>query len=147
MIIDGLLLFSSAQNITTGTEASTNVIDLLNARDIGPGELPLRVAAYVITAFATTDSATLQLALQGSTDNVTYNTYALSRAYSAAELTAGAKLAPLDWPNVAVGSLPRYIRLAYISGALHWTPGSVTSMLVIDRQDDRAYPAGINISN
>lgn len=147
MIIDGLLLFSSAQNLTTGTEASTNVIDLLNARDMGPGELPLRVACYVGTAFATTDAATLRIDLQGSTDNVTFNTYASSRTYTAAELTAGKKLAPLDWPNVAVGSLPRYLRLAYQSGALHWTPGSITSMLVLDRQDDFAYPAGINISN
>lgn len=147
MIIDGLLLFSSAQNLTTGTEASTNIIDLGNARDMGPGELPLRVAAQVITAFATTDTATLRIDLQGSTDNVTYNTYASSRTYTAGELTAGARLAPMDWPNVAVGDLPRYIRLAYQSGALHWTPGSVTAMLVLDRQDWRAYPAGINISN
>lgn len=147
MIIDGLLLFSSAQDLTTGTQASTNVIDLANARDIGPGELPLRVAAYVITAFATTDSATLTVQLQGSTDNSTFSVYAQSRAYTAGELTAGAKLAPLDWPNVAVGSLPRYIRLAYVQGALHFTPGSVTAMLVIDRQDDRTYPAGINVAN
>jgi hypothetical protein len=146
MIIDGLLLFSSAQNITTGTEASTNVIDLQNARDMGPGQLPLRVAAYVVTAFATTDSATLTIQLQGSTDNSTYSVYAQSRAYTAGELTAGAKLAPLDWPNVAVGALPRYLRLAYVSGALHWTPGSITAMLVLDREDRVAYPAGINIA-
>lgn len=147
MIIDGLLLFSSAQNLTTGTEASTNIVDLANARDMGPGEQPLRIACYVGTAFATTDSATLTIQAQGSTDASTWAVYAQSRAYSAAELVAGAKLAPMDWPNVAVGSLPRYLRLAYVSGALHWTPGSVTSMLVLDRQDDRAYPAGINISN
>lgn len=147
MIIDGLLLFSSAQDLTTGTVASTNVIDLQNARDMGPGELPLRLAASVITAFATTDSATLTIQLQGSTDNTTYNVYAQSRAYTAGELTAGARLAPMDWPNVAVGSLPRYLRLAYVMGALHFTPGSVTAMLVLNRQDDRAYPAGINVSN
>jgi len=147
MIIDGLLLFSSAQNLTTGTEASTNIVDLKDARDIGPGELPLRIAAYVVTAFATTDSATLTIQAQGSTDASTWVVYAQSRAYTAAELTAGAKLAPMDWTNVAAGALPRYIRLAYVQGALHFTPGSITSMLVIDRQDDRAYPAGINISN
>lgn len=147
MIIDGLLLFSSAQNLTTGTEASTNVIDLANARDMGPGELPLRIAAYVGTAFVSTDSATLTILAQGSTDNTTFNTYAQSRAYTAGELVAGAKLAPIDWPNVAVGSLPRYLRLAYASGALHWTPGSITAMLVLDRQDERSYPAGVNIQN
>lgn len=146
MIIDGLLLFSSAQNLTTGTEISTNVVDLQNARDMGPGELPLRIAAYVTTAFATTDSATLVIQAQGSTDNSTWVVYAQSRAYTAGELTLGAKLAPMDWPNVSVGALPRYLRLAFVNGALHWTPGAITSMLVLDRQDHYAYPAGINIA-
>lgn len=147
MIVDGLLLFSTAQNLTTGTEASTNIVDLTNTRDMGPGELPLRIACYVITAFTTTDSATLTIQAQGSTDASTWSVYAQSRAYSAAELTAGAKLAPFDWPNVAVTALPRYLRLAYVQGSLHFTPGAVTSMLVLDRQDDRAYAAGINIAN
>lgn len=147
MIIDGLLLFSTAQDLTTGTIASTNVIDLQNARDMGPGQLPLKLAAQVVTAFATTDAGTLTIQLQGSTDNVTYNIYAQSRVYTAGELVAGARLAPLDWPNVAVGALPRYLRLAYVMGALHFTPGSITAMLVLDRQEDRAYPAGINVAN
>ena len=147
MIIDGLLLFSSAQDLTTGTITSTNVIDLQNARDMGPGEKPLRLACYVVTGFATTDAGTLTIQLQGSTDNATYNIYAQSRAYTAGELTAGAKLAPFDWPNVAVGALPRYLRLAYVMGALHFTPGSVTAMLVLDREDRVNYPAGINIAN
>jgi len=147
MIIDGLLLFSSAQDIATGTVVSTNIIDLQNARDVGPGELPLRIAAYVVTAFATTDAATLTIQAQGSTDNSTWNVYAQSRAYTAGELIAGAKLAPFDWPNVAVGALPRYLRLAYVAGALHFTPGSVTAMIVLDREERVAYPAGINVSN
>lgn len=147
MIIDGLLLFSTAQNLTTGTIASTNVVDLQNARDMGPGELPLRIAAYVAVGFVTGDAATLTVQAQGSTDNSAWNVYAQSRAYTAGELIAGAKLFPIDWPNVAVGALPRYIRLAYVIGALNFTPGAITAMLVLDREDRIAYPAGINVAN
>lgn len=149
MIIDGLLLFSSAQNITTGEIASTNVIDLLNARDIGPGGWPrIRVAAYVGTGFATADAAVLTIRLQSSTDNTTYTTIASSPAYTAAQLTAGAKLVPFDWPPLPPGvALPRYLRLLYDVASLNFTPGNLTSMLVLDREDIRAYPPGLGITN
>jgi len=149
MIIDGLLLFSSAQNLTTGTIASTNVLDLLNARDMGIGNLyALKIACFVTTAFSSTDSGTLTVQAQGSTDNSTFTTYAESRAYSAADLVAGNKLLPIDWPHRGPGdALPRYLRLAYVMGALHFTPGAVTAMLVLDRQDATVYPPGLAISN
>lgn len=148
MIIDGLLLFSSAQNITTGTaQVSTNVIDLLNARDMGIGNLyPLKIACFVTTGFTSTDAGTLIISAQGSTDNTTWTTYAVSPTYSAADLVAGAKLMPLDWSH-RQGALPRYLRLNYDSGSLHFTPGSITSMLVLDRQDATQYPAGLTIQN
>ena len=68
MIIDGLLLFSSAQNITTGTaQVSTNIIDLLNARDMGIGNLyPLKIAVFVSTAFTSTDAGTLVISAQAA---------------------------------------------------------------------------------
>jgi hypothetical protein len=154
MIMDGLLLFSSAQNLTTGTIASTNVIDLLNARNMGVGDDPaLKIACFITTAFTTTDSGTLTIQAQGSTDNSTYTVYAESRAYAAAELVVNAKLFPIDWPaNGLWNSLgndpqPRYLRLAYVMGSLHFTPGAVTSALVLDRQDSINYPAGIYITN
>ncbi len=149
MIIDGLLLFSSAQNLTTGTIASTNVIDLLNARDMGIGDDPaLKLACFVTTSFASTDSATLTVQVLGSTDNSTFTVYAQSRAYSAADLVAGNKLFPIDWPHRGPGdALPRYLAINYVMGALHFTPGAVTSMLVLDRQDATQYPPGIGITN
>lgn len=146
MIIDGLLLFSSAQNVTTGDNVSTNVIDLLNARDIGAGT-PLQIASYVTTAFATVDAATLTIQAQGSTDNITFTTYSQSRAFTAGELVVNAKLGFQAWPLISAGALSRYIRLNYAVGALNFTPGALTSMLVLDREDIRAYPPGIYISN
>ncbi len=149
MIIDGLLLFSSAQNLTTGTIAATNVIDLLNARDMGIGDDPaLKIACFVTTAFSSTDAGTLTIQALGSTDNSTYTVYAESRAYSATDLTVGAKLFPIDWPHRGPGdALPRYLTLNYVMGSLHFTPGAVTSMLVLDRQDATQYPPGLAITN
>lgn len=151
MILDGLLLFSSAQNLTTGTIVSTNVIDLANARDIGVGDNPaMKLAIYVTTAFATTDSGTLTIQAQGSTDNSSFSVYAESRAMAAAELAVGRKLFPIDWPHRSSGdALPRYLRLAYVMGALHFTPGALSAFLVLDRTDwePMLYPAGITIAN
>lgn len=151
MILDNLLLFSSAQNLTTGTIASTNVIDLNNARDIGIGDDPsLEVAIFITTAMASTDSCTLVIQFQGSTDNSTFTTYAESRAYTAGELTLGRKMFPITVPakDDAV-SLPRYLRLAYVMGALHFTPGALSAAIVLDRQDQipGGYPAGITVAN
>jgi hypothetical protein len=39
MIIDGLLVFDSNLALTS-TQTSTNVIDLVNARDVGVGDAP-----------------------------------------------------------------------------------------------------------
>ena len=147
MKMDSQLLFSSAQNLTTGTIVSSNVLDLANARDIGVGR-PLKVAMYVTTAFASTDSGTLTVLYRVSTDNSTYTTLVSSRAYTAGELAINTKLFPIDVPalddNVA---LPRYHRLDYVMGALHFTPGAITAALVIDRHDVRAYPAGQVVAN
>lgn len=149
MILDNLLLFSSAQNLTTGTIVSTNVIDLNNAREMGIGDDPaMKLAIFVTTAFATTDTATLTIQAQGSTDNASFSVYAESRAIAAADLAAGRKLFPIDWPHRSSGdAVPRYLRLAYVMGALHFTPGALSAFLVLDRQDDLAYPAGITVAN
>lgn len=146
MIIDNLLLFSSAQAITA-TAASTNVLDMLNARDMGAADPDIQVAIYVITAFATTNAGTLTIQVQGSTDNVTFTTYAESRAYTSGDMAAGNKLLPIELPaRSSADALPRYYRLNYVV-ANAFTGGAVSAMLVLDRQGDYAYPAGVNITN
>lgn len=149
MILDGALLFDSAANITaaTGTQASTNVLDLLNARDMGIGDNPaLKLLVQVITAFAGGTSVAAKL--QGSTDNVTYTDMNVnSGAVTLGNLTAGARILDVDMPRPAQGqSIPRYLRMLYTTVGTH-TLGSITAALVLDRQDYVAYPAGINISN
>lgn len=156
MILDGLLLFDTAALVNT-VRASTNVIDLLNARDIGVGDNPaMKVMVVVTTSFTTTNSATLMIQAQGSTDNTTYTTYAESRAYAAADLVAGNPLGNIDWPVIGPADpLPRYLRLNYVTGPNVGTSafgtgtvsGAITAALVLDRQNFRAYPPGLAISN
>src|SRR5262245_10481611 len=134
MILDSQLLFDSASAITGATGgASTNVVDLVNARDMGVGDAEGKTPKTMIlatTTFLTTDAATLNVQVQGSTDNNTYTTYAESRALAAAVLTAGKYLLPIDMPRPAPGAaLPRYIRLNYAIATGHFTVGAVTAAL------------------
>lgn len=146
-IMDKNLLFSSAQAVTA-TAASTDVIDLGAQMDYGIGDNPaLKLLALVITAFSTTNSGTLTVAFQGSTDNVTFDTYAQTIALTAGALTAGARLFDIDVPRPSSGqSRPRYLRLNY-TVANNFTAGTVTAGLLLDRGDRIAYPPGIGISN
>lgn len=150
MILDNSLLLDTAHAITA-TADSTNVIDLLNARDIGAGNAPgatPKLMVLVTTAFATTNAGTLTVKVQGSTDNSTYTTYAESRAYTSAEMTAGVRLLDIDIPRPSgTAALPRYLKLNY-TVANAFTGGAVTSAIVLGRDDNTpAYPSGIAISN
>lgn len=151
MILDGLLLFDSAHQISASasTEASTNVVDLVNARDMGIADPSLKLLVQVLTAFATTNSAVLTVALQGSTDNSTYTTMVQSQAaLTPGALTAGARLMDYTIPRPAPGqALPRYLRLLYTVGTGIFSVGSVTAAIVLDRQDYVAYPPGLAVSN
>lgn len=157
MIIDGNLLLDSAAAITASTN-STNVIDLANFRDLGVdgGEYAVpKVMCLVTTAFATSNGGTLQVSVQGSTDNSTWTTYVSTPAYAVGTLVAGARLADIDLPRPPAGvAIPRYLRLAY-TVANAFTAGAVTSALVMQRQDQpvgpsgnaSGYPSGFTVSN
>ena len=148
MILDKNLLMSSAQAVTV-TAASTDVIDQGVARDLGPGE-GVKVLAQVHTAFASTDAATLTVALQGSTDNSTFTTYARSRDYAVAEIdVVGTRLLEIDVPRPAgEAALPRYLRMHYtVTTGDFIAGGKITAGLVCGRDDIVAYPAGVNVLN
>lgn len=154
MILDQQLLFDSAFGITT-TIVSTNVIDLTNPRDMGFGDAngaTPKLLVLVGTAFTSTNSATLQIQFQGSTDNSTYSTYAESRAYAATSLTAGAKLFNVDLPARDINdALPRYYRLNYVVGTGIMTTGTITAAIVLGREDavgsQGTYPSGFTVAN
>lgn len=158
MIFDGNLMFDAS--ITTAgmtgvnqfssgaTTFSTNVLDLINARDMGQGKsgkAPIEVFVLVTTAF--TGGTSLNVAFQGSTDNVTYVTYAETSQIVAASLVAGANLFNILIPGVQPesGPPPRYYRLAYTTvGA--FTTGAVIAGLG-GTDDNRYYRPGVVVVN
>lgn len=157
MIEDGALQFSGTAGVagstdapTTGTQQSTNVIDLVNARDMGIGDDPaMKLLCVVKTAF--TAGTSLQVQFQGAPDNAgvpgTWTTYAESAALVEADLIVGRYLLPIDVPRPPPGvPLPRFYRLQYVSAGTHST-GGIHAALVLDRQDYVNYPPGITVSN
>lgn len=161
MIIDNSLVFSNGQ-ATTGSVGST-VIDLSGGTNfiygnasrfgedlgIGDGEAMPKVAAYVQTANLTTNSATLQIQFQGSTDSTNWDTYVETPALAASVLTAGRKVAAFDWPHRGPNqSLPRYVRLNYVVGTGAFTTGTIFAAIVLQRDDWPAnlYPANYTVA-
>lgn len=157
-IIDGNLLFEPiAGTAITVTAVSTNIIDLLNARDMGIGDDPaLKVMVGVTAAFIAAGAATLNIQFQGAPDNGsgapgTYTTYVetspLSLA-SPAQLGINAQLATFDVPRTPPGvAQPRYLRLNYVVATGPFTAGAINAGIVLDRQGAIAYPPGITVAN
>lgn len=145
MIFDQLLLLDTAAAITS-SRASTNMIDLGNARDMGIGNRSnLKLLCMVTTAFTSTGSGTLQVAYMGSTDASNWNTYAQSIAYAKTVLTAGARLLEIDIPRN--GITDRYIAAYYTQGTAVFSAGAVTCGIVLDRQDQQYYPSGFTVAS
>lgn len=175
MILDGLLQFSSAQNLAqaAGSYDSTNILDLGisglpasasggGARDIGIGDDPaMKLLVLVTTTFTSGGAPTLAVSLQGAPDNGSgapgaYTVMTQSAAFALATLVAGARLLDQDMPRPAPGQpLPRFLKLSYTIATAATTAGNVSSFIVLDRHDlpEQAnatlggYPAGINITN
>lgn len=99
----------------TATAPSTNVLDLGVARDIGAGGAPdLMVNIEVTQAFNNLTS--LQVSVQGSSDNATWNDIVMSGAMLLANLVAGARILRINFPAWGLnqtGKPPRYIRFNY----------------------------------
>ena len=173
MILDGNLQFSGIAGITTvgsgtgqGTAGmgddpmlaaitnSNNVVDLLNARDIGIGDDPaMKILATV--SVAGVGGTSMQLSVQMSPDNATWTTVVTGFPVVTANLLVGTRLLDIDWPRIAgafpdrpgaTEALPRYLRLGYTAAGV-FTAGRFFAYLVLDREDQISYPPGIIINN
>jgi hypothetical protein len=123
------------------------VVDLGNARDIAPGE-PIRGFVAVVTDLLSAGATTLQVQVQGSTDNSTFSTYWESEAIAKASVTAAGSRIDFEMPRPTPGrALPRYLRLNYVVAVSNFTAGTITAGLVLGRDDLQSYPPGITVSN
>jgi len=146
MILDKNLLMSNAQAVTA-TAASTDVIDLGLAYDLGNGD-DIEVICQVGTAFTAGGAATMTVAVQGSVDNSTFFDLMLTRAIPVASLTAGSEPCRYRIPSPGAGQvLPRFIRMNYTIATGPMTAGTITAGLALTRQNNRAYPPGVTVVN
>ena len=159
MILDGNLIFDATYSAANGlvgvnvftngaSQVSTNVLDMLQGRDMGQapqGPASLQILVIVTTAF--TVGTSLNIQLQGSTDNVTYTTYAESSPILTAALLVGTVWFRIELPSTQPdsGPPPRYYRLNYQCVGV-MAAGAVIAILG-ERDSNRYYKPGIVVSN
>lgn len=153
-MIDASLLFDGTLGPTTGaaitaTRQSTNVIDLLSARDLGADDV-LEINVAVTQAFATSNGGTLQIAFQTSANSGSgYVSLLLSPVYAVTDLIVGAPIFKYEVPanqalndtNGVLNAPGRYLALQYtVTNA--FTAGAVVAYLSArqDRTQFTAYP-------
>lgn len=147
LIFDGTLDTAGAGVVTgaalTVDRVSTNVLDMLSARDVGVGD-DLEVHVMVGTAFTAAGAATLQIAYQTSADDSTYVDLLFSPIYAVANMTAGQGLFRVKVPIAQLndtGTPNRYHRLSYDVTTGPFTAGTIIAYMSggSDRQSFRPY--------
>ncbi|HVC59992.1 MAG TPA: hypothetical protein VND19_06465 [Acetobacteraceae bacterium] len=154
-MLDSSLFFDPPGTAITSTAVSANVLDMLGTQDVGIGT-PLRVAVVSNLAFAADGAATLQIQLQGASDNYGvpggWDVYAQTEPLTIAQLNSltfqngslvGFML-PTRGPN---DGLPRFYRLNYVVATGPFTAGGLQSMLTPARASAPQYPAGVIVQN
>lgn len=152
MLLDTQLRFSNAQALTASA-ASDDVVTLVNARDMGIGREIFLVVVGSGTFASAAGTATLQIAVQYSTDNVTYVDAALSPVMTITQLN-NTDLANepylfgicLPRPKKGITTTPLYIRLYYTVGTQNFTAGTVQAYLTIGRDDVVYYPRNYSVT-
>jgi hypothetical protein len=126
MYMDAQARPSLNQAITTGTQLSTDSIDLLTAIDNpGRGGMPMRAIAVVTVAFTGGTSLQAQFVSSVNSNLSSPTVLASGPVVAEAGLTAGAKLLDIPLPDIG----DRYIGFQYVTVGTH-TAGAVTAGIV-----------------
>jgi len=141
MMYDKLNTFGTDQVVTT-TAASTDIVDLGAARDMGNGE-PMELVVLVTQSVTAAGAATVTFALE-TDDNAGFSSAAVlanSGAIGKAALTAGTEVLRAKVPLDA----ERYLRINYTVATGPLTAGTFTAFLAHDRQASKAYASGFSV--
>jgi len=150
-LFDGTLgtgLNAPVGDAITATRDSTNILNMLNPRDMGAGGA-LELHVVVTEAFATLTS--LDIEFKGSSAvGGTYYTLLAEKAIPVAQLIVGAPIFRYKWPlnqvfNAVAGVLnapPQYYKFVYTVNGSNATAGKVFSFVNAeeDRQQFYVYP-------
>lgn len=145
MILDKQLEFSSEQAVTASA-ASTNVIDLGVARDIGVGEeLYIRIGVTE-TMDDSGDDSTLTVSLQ-TDDNEAFNSAStVATLVVIPAVTAAGTEYFIKVPIATLNAFERYIRLYYTTTGGDLSAGKFDANIVKDIQKYTNYASGFSIS-
>jgi hypothetical protein len=141
MMYDKLNTFGTDQAVTT-TTASTDIVDLGAARDMGNGE-PLELVVLVTETVTAAGAATVTFTLE-TDDNAGFSStfvLASSGAMAKAALTTGTEVLRAKVPLDA----ERFLRTNYTVATGPLTAGKFTAFLAHDRQASRAYASGFTV--
>ncbi len=170
MFLDALLAFVPVGSplslvLGAGVSAASNVLDMTGAGvgvappniigtrtqfgvDPGIDDQKTQLQCTVGTAFATSNSATLNVQFQGAVDTGaagnyqpgTWNTLVETGTIVAANLTAGAVIARFDWPPAfPAKTLSRFFRLNFVvPSATNFTAGTIAFAYPVIARDDWA---------
>jgi len=144
MILDSQLEFSSAQAVTASA-ASTNLVDLGIARDIGVGE-DLWIRIGVTTAMTDSGSdSTITVTLQ-TDDNASFSSAATVATLVVIPATTAAGVEYyIKLPAAVLAEYERYIRGYYTAANGNLTTGSFDMNIVKDIQHYTDFASGFSI--
>ena len=142
MLIDKQLVFSDDQAITASA-ASTNVIDLGEARDIGNGEELFLYIQVTETLDDVGDNSTITPKLE-TYDNEAFGSATTLRTYEA--ITANKAAGSEYFYRLEPASYERYIRLYYTVANGDLSAGKLTATIVKDIPKQRHYPTSTDIA-
>lgn len=142
MIQDAQNQFSNSQAVTAAA-ASTNIIDLGIARNIGVGDNLYLIVDVTVAMTDTNSNSALRVDVE-TCSSAAFGTNAVAQTFTIPAVSAiGYQLAQRLQPG-AVNE--RYVRLKYTPTTDNLTAGSFTAVLVKDSDQFTAYKKGYTIS-
>lgn len=153
MLLDQNLIFSTADSPTTGaTNASGFILDLVSARDLGPGERLTGIVLATSSFGNSANTATLNIQVQVSTaTNGTWSTILESGTLSTANLQATTGTEN-NWAfsltqNDKGLQGQRYMRLNYSIGGTTFNSGTLSAYLLVEGDLHQYYASGFTATN